>query len=159
MHILLCFPFTYWGATISLLTLAVTLLRSWRWDGLIWWSLLLEVCVAPGRLPVGLACSVAARRESQCSLLCKDNIHVIKFIYLRHWFFVFTFWLYVWQLDPGHTYDEHLILASKPGVTAPQIPILEFSPSELQTSHQSHYKLHWESTSAVWTFCPETILQ
>jgi hypothetical protein len=29
------------------------------------------------------------------SLLCKDNNHVIKFIYLRHWFSVFTFWSYV----------------------------------------------------------------
>jgi hypothetical protein len=28
---------------------------------------------------------------------------------------VLTFWLYVWQLDPGHTYDEHLILALKTG--------------------------------------------
>jgi hypothetical protein len=28
---------------------------------------------------------------------------------------VLTFWPYVWQLDPGHTYDEHLILALKTG--------------------------------------------
>jgi hypothetical protein len=48
-----------------------------------------------GRLPVGLACSAAARRECQYSLLGKDNIHVIKFIYLRHGFSVFTFWPYV----------------------------------------------------------------
>jgi hypothetical protein len=26
---------------------------------------------------------------------------------------VLTFWPYVWQLDPGHTYDEHLVLALK----------------------------------------------
>jgi hypothetical protein len=26
-----------------------------------------------------------------------------------------TFWPYVWQLDPGHTYDEHLVLALKTG--------------------------------------------
>jgi hypothetical protein len=78
---------------------------------------LLEACVAPGRLPVGLACSAAARRECKYSLLCKDNVCVIKFIYLRYWFFVFTFWPYVWQLDPGHTYDEHLVLALKPSVT------------------------------------------
>jgi hypothetical protein len=31
---------------------------------------------------------------------------------------VLTFWLYVWQLDPGPTYDEHLVLALKKlGVT------------------------------------------
>jgi hypothetical protein len=30
---------------------------------------------------------------------------------------VFTFWSYVWQLDPGHTYDEHLVLILKPSVT------------------------------------------
>jgi hypothetical protein len=29
---------------------------------------------------------------------------------------VFTFWLYVRQLDHGHTYDEHLVLALKLGV-------------------------------------------
>jgi hypothetical protein len=28
---------------------------------------------------------------------------------------VLTFWPYVWQLDPGHTYDEHLFLALKIG--------------------------------------------
>jgi hypothetical protein len=28
---------------------------------------------------------------------------------------VLTFWPYVWQLDPGHTYDEHLVLALKTG--------------------------------------------
>jgi hypothetical protein len=28
----------------------------------------------PDRLPVGLVCSAAARRESQYSLLCKGNI-------------------------------------------------------------------------------------
>jgi hypothetical protein len=78
---------------------------------------LLEAYVAPGRLPVGLACSAAARRECKYSLLCKDNVCVIKFIYLRYWFFVFTFWPYVWQLDPGHTYDEHLVLALKLSVT------------------------------------------
>jgi hypothetical protein len=26
-----------------------------------------------------------------------------------------TFWPYVWQLDPGHTYDEHQVLALKTG--------------------------------------------
>jgi hypothetical protein len=26
---------------------------------------------------------------------------------------VLTFWPYVWQLDPGHTYDEHLVLVLK----------------------------------------------
>jgi hypothetical protein len=30
---------------------------------------------------------------------------------------VFTCWPYVLQLDLGHTYDEHLILAFKLGVT------------------------------------------
>jgi hypothetical protein len=50
------------------------LLRSWRWDELLWWRLLLEACVAPGRLPVGLVCSATARWESRYSLLCKDNI-------------------------------------------------------------------------------------
>jgi hypothetical protein len=30
---------------------------------------------------------------------------------------VFTFWPYVWQLDPGHTYNERLVLALKPDVT------------------------------------------
>jgi hypothetical protein len=30
---------------------------------------------------------------------------------------VLTFWPYVCQLDPGHTYDEHLVLALKLGVT------------------------------------------
>jgi hypothetical protein len=29
---------------------------------------------------------------------------------------VLTFWPYVWQLDLGHTYDEHLVLALKLGV-------------------------------------------
>jgi hypothetical protein len=28
---------------------------------------------------------------------------------------VLTFWPYVWQLDPEHTYDEHLVLALKTG--------------------------------------------
>jgi hypothetical protein len=28
---------------------------------------------------------------------------------------VLTFWPYVWQLDPGHRYDEHLVLALKTG--------------------------------------------
>jgi hypothetical protein len=27
------------------------------------------------------------------------------------------FWPYVWNLDPGHTYDEHSVLAFKSGVT------------------------------------------
>jgi hypothetical protein len=52
----------------------VTLLRSWRWNELWWWKFLLEACVAPGRLPVGWVCSVAARWLSRYSLLCKDNI-------------------------------------------------------------------------------------
>jgi hypothetical protein len=30
---------------------------------------------------------------------------------------VLTFLPYVWQLDPGHTYDEHLVFPLKPGVT------------------------------------------
>jgi hypothetical protein len=28
---------------------------------------------------------------------------------------VLTFWPYVWHLDPGHTYDEHLVLILKTG--------------------------------------------
>jgi hypothetical protein len=73
------------------------------------------VC-CPYWLPVRLACSATARRECQYILLCKGNIHVIKFIYLRYLFSVFTFCPYAWQFDPRHTYDEHLILPSKPGV-------------------------------------------
>jgi hypothetical protein len=68
------FSYTCWVATISLLTVVVTLLRSWRWDELLWWRFPLEVCVALDRLPVGLVCSAAARWESRYSLLCKDNI-------------------------------------------------------------------------------------
>jgi hypothetical protein len=68
------FSYTWWVATISLLTLAITLLRSWRWDELLWWRFLLEACVAPGRLPMRLVCSAATRWESRYSLLCKDNI-------------------------------------------------------------------------------------
>jgi hypothetical protein len=45
----------------------------------------------PRSIACGVACSTAARQECQYSLLCKGNIHVIKFIYLRHWFSVFTF--------------------------------------------------------------------
>jgi hypothetical protein len=99
------FPFTCWVATISLLTLAVTLLRSWRWDELLWWRLLLEACVAPGRLPVGLVCSAAARWESRFSLLCKDNIlctnvYIIKtLVFCIHILVVCMItlsWAYIW---------------------------------------------------------------
>jgi hypothetical protein len=31
------------------------------------------------------------------------------------------FWPYVWNLDPGHTYDEHSVLALKLGVTDGQV--------------------------------------
>jgi hypothetical protein len=77
------FSYTCWVATISLLTPAVTLLRSWRWDELLWWRFILEACIAPTRLPVGLVCSAAAQRESRYSLLCKDNfpcnnVYIIK---------------------------------------------------------------------------------
>jgi hypothetical protein len=111
------FTFTCWVATLCLRTLAITLLRRWRWDELLQWRFLLEACVAPSRLPVGLACFAVAHRESRPSLLVKTIFHVITFILHRHWFFsVFTFWSYVWQLDPGHTYDERLVLILKPGV-------------------------------------------
>jgi hypothetical protein len=31
------------------------------------------------------------------------------------------FWPYVWNLDPGHTYDEHSVLALKLGVIDGQV--------------------------------------
>jgi hypothetical protein len=68
------FSNTCWVATISLLTLAIMLLMSWRWDEWLWWRFLLEACVAPGRLPMGWVCSPAARWESWYSIPCKDNI-------------------------------------------------------------------------------------
>jgi hypothetical protein len=74
------FYYTCWVATISLLTLVVMLLKRWRWDGLSWWRIILEACVAPSRLNVGLVCFDIARRESRPSPLCKDNNYVIKFI-------------------------------------------------------------------------------
>jgi hypothetical protein len=94
-----------WVAAISLLTLAVTLLRSWRWDELLWWRFLLEAYVAPGRLSVGLVCSAAARWESRYSLLCKDNIscnnvYIIKtLIFCIHILVVCITtwsWAYIW---------------------------------------------------------------
>jgi hypothetical protein len=77
------FSYTCWVATIILLTLAVTLLRCWRWDERLRWRFLLEACVALGRLPMGLVCSPAVRWESRYSLLCKDkilcnNVYIIK---------------------------------------------------------------------------------
>jgi hypothetical protein len=39
--ILLCFPFTYWVATISLFTLAVILLRRWWNHGVLRWEIIL----------------------------------------------------------------------------------------------------------------------
>jgi hypothetical protein len=81
------FSYTCWVATISLLTLAVTLLKRWWWDEWLWWRFLLEACIAPGRLPVGWVCSAAARRESWYSLLYKgniscNNVYIIKTLVL-----------------------------------------------------------------------------
>jgi hypothetical protein len=59
-------------------TPALTLLRRQRWDVLLWWRFLLEACVAPDQLPVGLDCSSTARWESRYGLLCKDNISYNK---------------------------------------------------------------------------------
>jgi hypothetical protein len=77
------FSYTCWVATICLLTLAVMLLRRQRWDELLWWRFLLEVCVAPGWLPVRLVCSAVVRQESRSSLLCKDNISCNKVYILK----------------------------------------------------------------------------
>ncbi len=99
------FSYTCWVATISLLTLAVTLLRSWRWDELLRWRFLLEACVTPGRLPVGLVCSAAARWDSRYSLLCKDNIscnnvYIIKtLVFCVHILIICMItwsWAYIW---------------------------------------------------------------
>jgi hypothetical protein len=109
--------YTCWIAIISLLILTVTLLRSWRWDERLRWRFLLEACVASIDWLWGLVCSAAARWESRYCLLCKDNVPCNNVCIIKYWFSVFTFWSYVWQLDPRHTCDEHLILALKPGVT------------------------------------------
>jgi hypothetical protein len=39
---------------------------------------------------------------------------------------VLTFWPYVWQLDPRHTYDEHLVLVIKTGCDSYALPWLSF---------------------------------
>jgi hypothetical protein len=109
------FSYTWWVATISLLTLAVTLLRSWRWDERLWWWFLLEACIAPDWLPVGWVCSTAARRESRYSLLCKDNIscnnvYIIKtLVFCIHilaicmttWSWAYIRWAYGFGLKTG----------------------------------------------------------
>jgi hypothetical protein len=109
------FYYTCWVATISLLTLAVMVLRSWRWDELLRWRFLLEACVAPGWLPVGWVCSTAIRWESRYSLLCKDNIscnnvYIIKtLVFCIHilavcmttWSWTYIWWAYGFDLKTG----------------------------------------------------------
>jgi hypothetical protein len=63
---------------------------------------------------------------------------------------VLTFWPYVWQLDPGHTYDEHLVLALKTGCDSPieelNAPIA--TESEI-TDFLRLLKLIWWSDSSM----------
>jgi hypothetical protein len=63
---------------------------------------------------------------------------------------VLTFWPYVWQLDSGHTYDEHLVLALKLGVTGVE-PVQvspRFSCSRPPSRHYAKPRT-WEATRST----------
>jgi hypothetical protein len=62
---------------------------------------------------------------------------------------VLTFWPYVWQLDPGHTYDEHLVLALKTGCDTSR-PL-----NSTQITSITYLFTPKPSTHFVFTICPE----
>jgi hypothetical protein len=61
---------------------------------------------------------------------------------------VLTFWPYVWQLDPGHTYDEHLVLALKTGCD--RSPCRCFPTSTRECSKVTYFQL--ASNDRPWPF-------
>jgi hypothetical protein len=88
--------------------------RRWWRCGVPWRGDLL-VGVPITRLPVVLLCflkrvvfSLYVITQYTCNNVLFVTLVLSKMLY---------FWPYVWQLDPRRTYDEHLVLALKPGVT------------------------------------------
>jgi hypothetical protein len=110
--------------TISVLTFALlsilTMLfrRCWR-RGVIWWRVLLA------GVPTThcLWSDAIFPREPYLSFWCNKtlwySIIVISVLWIMTLILsdLLKFWWYVWNLDPGHTYDEHPVLPLKLGVT------------------------------------------
>jgi hypothetical protein len=72
---------------------------------------------------------------------------------------VLTFWPYVWQLDPGHTYDEHLVLALKTGcdTTAPRLGPGLGGGRACNDVRQSRRATAAQSSPAPTTFSPKRL--
>jgi hypothetical protein len=114
---------TYWVPTISILNLVIfpycpnLLLRRWRWTKIFWrW-------VLGYALPwlLFLWCYGVFR----CSVLFWESHLSLLRYYLCNKYILFVTFVYPWTLfvpmcgtiDPGHTYDEYLVLLAKSGMT------------------------------------------
>jgi hypothetical protein len=69
---------------------------------------------------------------------------------------VLTFWPYVWQLDPRHIYDEHLVLALKLDVTLPPLArgwATQYHCTTRPLARQVGRPHHASASSGHWLGC------